>query len=635
MLTFGSLLVANRGEIATRIFRTARRLGLRTIAVFSDADADALHVRAADEAVRIGPAIAAQSYLHQGAILEAARSTGAEAIHPGYGFLSENPDFAEAVQKAGLIWVGPRAATIRSMGLKDEAKRLARAAGVAVVPGFFGTEQSADILRTEAAKIGFPVLIKALAGGGGRGIREVHEAATFDAALASAQREAASSFGDDRVLVEKLIARPRHIEVQILGDSHGQIVHLFERDCSLQRRRQKVLEEVPAPGMTPDIRRAMTEAALKVARQVNYENAGTVEFVVDGSGPLRANGFYFLEMNTRLQVEHPVTEMVTGLDLVEWQLRVAAGEKLPWKQDDIVLRGHAIEARLCAEDPAEGFRPSVGRIERMDLPTNIRVDRGFEARDNVPSDYDSMIAKLIAFSPEGRLAAIAQLSGALDELAISGIRTNAGFLRRCLAHADFQSGAVHTGLIQDHLEALTSRGQARQAAARALARFQQQRRSPDPFGARNGFRLNRAVEQKWRFEDELGLIEVDLGADERDVDADAKINGAMPRIESGLHTDVYWQGESFRFSPPGALTDLDHSLAGDLVKAPMPGKVAAVHVKIGAQVKKGDVLVVFEAMKMELALASPRDGEVEECNAVAGEQRPEGDILVRLKERPE
>lgn len=634
MLTFGSLLVANRGEIATRIFRTARRLGLRTIAVFSDADADALHVRAADEAIRIGPAIAAQSYLHQAAILEAARLTGAEAIHPGYGFLSENPDFAEQVQQAGLIWVGPRAATIRSMGLKDEAKRLARAAGVSVVPGFFGTEQAAPILREEAAKVGFPVLIKALAGGGGRGIREVHEESAFDAALASAQREAASSFGDDRVLIEKLIPRPRHIEVQILGDSHGQIVHLFERDCSLQRRRQKVLEEVPAPGMTPLIRAAMTEAALKVAHQVQYENAGTVEFVVDGSGPLRADGFYFLEMNTRLQVEHPVTEMVTGLDLVEWQLRVASGEKLPWKQDDIVCRGHAIEARLCAEDPAEGFRPSVGRIERMDFPNNIRVDRGFEARDNVPSDYDSMIAKLIAFSPEGRLAAIGQLSEALDELAVSGIRTNAGFLRRCLVHPDFQSGAVHTGLIQDHLEALTSRQQARQAAARAVARFEQKQPSPDPFGSRNGFRLNRAAQQKWRFEDKWGPIDVDLCADDSNGDADTS-EGAMPLIEAGLHTEIYWQGESFRFSPPGALTDLDHGLAGDVVKAPMPGKIAAVHVKTGAQVKKGDVLVVFEAMKMELALASPRDGEVEECNAVLGEQRPEGDILVRLKERPE
>ncbi|TPW07010.1 MAG: mccA [Alphaproteobacteria bacterium] len=416
---FTSLLVANRGEIACRIFRTARAMGMRTIAVYSDADAKAKHVREADEAVHIGASAASESYLRGDKVLAAAKAADATAIHPGYGFLSENPEFAEAVVAAGLIWVGPTPASIRAMGLKDEAKRIAIAAGVPVLSGYQGEDQSEKRLLDEAKAIGFPVLIKAVAGGGGRGIREVKAAKEFKDQLVSAQREAKAAFGDERVLIEKLVERPRHIEVQVFGDKHGGLVHLYERDCSLQRRRQKVIEEAPAPGMTDEVRAAMTEAALKVARAVDYENAGTVEFIVDGNGPLRPDGFWFLEMNTRLQVEHPVTEAVTGLDLVEWQLRVAAGEKLPKPQGDILLDGHAMEARICAEDPAEGFRPSVGRLVHCEWPRFARmergeadpddaywtfVDAGFEEGDTIPSSYDSLLAKLVAFSRTGGAA---------------------------------------------------------------------------------------------------------------------------------------------------------------------------------------------------------------------------------------
>ncbi|HEY2052188.1 MAG TPA: biotin carboxylase N-terminal domain-containing protein, partial [Caulobacteraceae bacterium] len=428
----GSVLIANRGEIARRVIRTARRLGVRTIAVFSDADAGALHVKEADAAVRIGPPPVRESYLRAEAILEAARGAGAEAIHPGYGFLSENADFAEAVEAAGLVWVGAPASAIRAMGLKDAAKRLMAHAGVPVTPGYLGDDQSPDVLAAEAARIGWPVLIKAVAGGGGKGMRSVTRPEDFAEALAGARREAASAFGDDRVLLEKLIATPRHIEVQVFADAHVGVVHLFERDCSLQRRHQKVIEEAPAPGMDAATRAFVTDAAIRAARSVGYRGAGTIEFIADGSEGLRPDRIWFMEMNTRLQVEHPVTEAVTGLDLVEWQLRVASGEPLPLAQDEITLTGHAMEARLYAEDPAHGFLPSTGRLDHLRLPASVRVDSGVGEGDRITPFYDPMIAKLIAHG-ETREAAAARLAQAARAVEVWPVRTNAAFLARCAA----------------------------------------------------------------------------------------------------------------------------------------------------------------------------------------------------------
>ncbi|MBU2400768.1 MAG: ATP-grasp domain-containing protein, partial [Alphaproteobacteria bacterium] len=426
---FKSVLVANRGEIACRVFRTAKRMGLRTIAVYSEADAQALHVREADEAVRIGPAAARESYLDGAKVLAAAKATGAEAIHPGYGFLSENADFAEAVAAAGLIWVGPDPASIRAMGLKDAAKELMIQAGVPVTPGYQGADQSEATLTAEAARIGYPVLIKAVAGGGGKGMKRVDDPADFAAGLASAKREGAAAFGDDRVLIERYITRPRHIEVQVFGDRHGDVVHLYERDCSLQRRHQKVIEEAPAPGMSEAVRAAVTDAAIKAAKAVNYVGAGTIEFIADASDGLKADGIWFMEMNTRLQVEHPVTESVTGVDLVEWQFRVAAGEPLPLKQDQIKLNGWAMEARLYAEDPATGFLPSIGRLEHFVMPEGIRVDTGVEQGGEVSQFYDPMIAKLIVHE-DTREAAAARLAEAAGEVEVWPVKTNAGFLKR-------------------------------------------------------------------------------------------------------------------------------------------------------------------------------------------------------------
>src|SRR4051794_39078113 len=433
-----SLLIANRGEIACRVIRTARRMGIRTVAVYSDADARALHVRQADEAVHIGPSPVRESYLCGDKIIEAAKATGAEAIHPGYGFLSENADFAQAVIDAGLIWVGPRPASIRAMGPKDAAKKLMTEAGVPVTPGYLGENQDPKRLKQEADAIGYPVLIKAVAGGGGKGMRRVDEASQFDDALDSAKREAASSFGDERVLIEKYILSPRHIEVQVFGDSHGNVVHLFERDCSLQRRHQKVIEEAPAPGMDPETREAVCGAAVRAAQAVNYEGAGTIEFIADASDGLTPDRIWFMEMNTRLQVEHPVTEEITGQDLVEWQLRVASGETLPKTQDELSIHGHAIEARLYAEDPAKGFLPSVGKLEHYDLGEDGRIETGVEEGDAISSFYDPMIAKLVAVGDD-RLEAILNLAASLYGLRIWPVKTNAAFLLACLQDLDFQA----------------------------------------------------------------------------------------------------------------------------------------------------------------------------------------------------
>jgi 3-methylcrotonyl-CoA carboxylase alpha subunit len=657
---FTSLLVANRGEIACRIFRTARAMGIRTIAVYSDADAKAKHVREADEAVHIGASAASESYLRGERVLAAAKATGAAAIHPGYGFLSENPEFAEAVVAAGLIWVGPTPAAIRAMGLKDEAKRIAIAAGVPVLAGYQGEDQSEKRLLDEAKAIGFPVLIKAVAGGGGRGIREVKAAKEFKDQLVSAQREAKAAFGDERVLIEKLVERPRHIEVQVFGDKHGGLVHLFERDCSLQRRRQKVIEEAPAPGMTDEVRAAMTDAALKVARAVKYENAGTVEFIVDGNGPLRPDGFWFLEMNTRLQVEHPVTEAITGLDLVEWQLRVAAGEGLPKAQGEIELNGHAIEARICAEDPGEGFRPSVGRLRCFEYNGKPRVDSGFDAGDTISPNYDSLLAKFIRHGEEdeglkARSEAISLLKWDMDGVRIAGLGTNAAFLARCLDLEDFKSGAVNTSLIAENIDTLSNSAVDRSLAAAILAILDCcEASSGSPWHESDGFRLN----QKPRMELRLDCGEVvRVLSIERGNPVVARIEGmsdaitvfpqngrlAYRRAVVGARTYpfavqrervsrvVFLAGSTFVFSRPGANADHDGGLGGDDVKAPLPGKIVAFSTKVGASVKKGDALVTLEAMKMEHALKAPRDGVVAEVGAAEGAQVKEGAVLVRLE----
>ncbi|MBU6372818.1 MAG: ATP-grasp domain-containing protein [Alphaproteobacteria bacterium] len=641
---FASVLVANRGEIACRIFRTAKRLGMRTIAVYSDADATALHVRSADVAVRLGPASASESYLRADAILEAARATGAAAIHPGYGFLSENAAFAQAVIDAGLIWIGPTPAAIRAMGLKDEAKRIAEEAGVPVLPGYRGADQSEKRLAKEAKAIGFPVLVKAVAGGGGRGIREVRAPEELADAVASAKREALAAFGDDRVLIEKLVERPRHIEVQVFGDAHGGLVHLFERDCSLQRRRQKVIEEAPAPGMTEEVRAAMTDAAVAVARAVGYRNAGTVEFIVDGTGPLRPDGFWFLEMNTRLQVEHPVTEEITGLDLVEWQFEVAAGRPLPLAQDEITMSGWAIEARVCAEDPSENFRPSVGRITRFEEDTFGRWDAGFEAGDVVPSAYDSLLGKHIVHA-ESRAAAAWHLAVALGRLHVDGVTTNAAFLQRCLMSARFAEGDHHVGWIAEEIDTLADRAAGRRRAAAVLgARLAALPRGADPWAATDGWRSAAPPRRVAILEEggvavetplapAVGLVLEWMDPDEAQATFDeTPFRAAF--VEQGAATKVLIAGETYVFGPPGFGLDGAGGEAGDDVKAPLPGRIAAVSATPGQSVQKGAPLAILEAMKMEHVLKAPRDGVIALVAAEVGAQVKEGAVLVRLEPAP-
>jgi acetyl/propionyl-CoA carboxylase alpha subunit len=625
---FRSVLVANRGEIAVRVFATARRMGLRTVAVYSEADAGALHVRAADQAVLIGPSPAAESYLASEKIIAAARATGAEAIHPGYGFLSENAAFAEAVMAAGLVWIGPPPAAIRAMGLKDAAKALMARAGVPVTPGYLGEDQADSRLAQEAGKIGFPVLIKAVAGGGGKGMRRVDRAEDFEGALAGARREARAAFGDDRVLLETYVQRPRHIEVQVFGDTQGNLVHLFERDCSLQRRHQKVIEEAPAPGMDAATRAAVTEAAVKAARAVSYAGAGTVEFVADASDGLRGDRIWFMEMNTRLQVEHPVTEAVTGLDLVEWQLRVAAGEPLPLGQDQIRLSGCAVEARLYAEDTAGGrFLPSVGRIDYLHLPAGVRIDAGVEAGGEASPFYDPMLAKLVVHAPDRR-AALARAAEACREVDVWPVRTNAGFLARCLAEPDFVAGAVDTGFIDRKLDALTERPAPSAAVLTAAARsLLPAAHEPAPHGAApwralTGFRLNAAPDRAVRlFHDGAPVVaEAAAGAPARPV-----FRSADDEIV------VFEDGDAYVFfdHPPFAADD--EALSDGQVRAPMPGKVTAVLVAAGDEVAKGQTLAVLEAMKMEYALAAPFAGTVAEVAVEAGDQTGEGRLVARIQ----
>ena len=628
-----SLLIANRGEIACRIMRTCRALGIRSIAVYSDADARAKHVREADEAVWIGASAATESYLDGDKIIAAAKEVGADAIHPGYGFLSENSVFARAVADAGLIWVGPKADTIEAMGLKDRAKAIAEEAGVPVLPGYRGDAQDAKTLTKEADRIGYPLLIKAVAGGGGRGIRLVNRASELAAELESAVREAEAAFGDGRVMLEKLVEQPRHIEVQVFGDSDGNAVHLFERDCSLQRRRQKVIEEAPAPGMPEDVRKAMCDASVKLAKAVGYEGAGTVEFIVDGAKPLALDTFWFLEMNTRLQVEHPVTEMVTGTDLVDWQLKIASGQKLPMKQKDITLNGHAIEARICAEDPADGFRPGAGLIEEFGMLADqdaewLRWEAGFESGDRVPAVYDSMIAKLVVYGAD-RDEANDRLVDTLAHLQLAGVPGNIGFLRRCAMADAFIEGTHHVNWIAEQGEALSQPPEAHQhASVMAVCDVLLGESGSSPWSVRDGWRMNSAPMTKT-------AVAVGDDADWFDPsELSVADDISMPLVTdlSDRRFAVTTGGDSVLVEVPDFEAEAEALAGGDAVKAPMPGKVIAINVKVGDTVEKGQTVAVMEAMKMEHSLVAPRDGVVESLGAELGAQVPEAEILVALEE---
>jgi 3-methylcrotonyl-CoA carboxylase alpha subunit len=603
-----SLLIANRGEIACRIIRTARRLGIRTVAVYSDADGGALHVRSADEAVHIGPSPACESYLAGERIIAAALKTGAEAIHPGYGFLSENAQFAEAVLEAGLVWVGPDPQSIRAMGLKDAAKTRMIAAGVPVTPGYLGEDQSPQRLQAEADAIGYPVLIKAVAGGGGKGMRQVETPDAFPSALESCRREAASSFGDDRVLIEKYILSPRHIEVQIFGDRSGQVVHLFERDCSLQRRHQKVIEEAPAPGMDEATRTAVCAAAVKAAQAVDYVGAGTVEFIADASEGLRPDRIWFMEMNTRLQVEHPVTEAVTGQDLVEWQLRVASGEALPCTQDQLTLNGWAMEARLYAEDPAKGFLPSIGTLQVFDLDGDVRIDTGVEQGASISPFYDPMIAKVIA-SGATREEARSKLALALAGSRIWPVRTNAGFLVRALQHAGFASGAVDTGMIAREADALMPPPS---PSATALARAAGELAGARPFA---GFRLNAQPRIGGPF-----LLDGVL----------VSINAPVLQGEGSPTVLLSEGGQTWQLRPWRVDGGAAGGAADGSILSPMPGRVITVDVSAGDRVAKGQKLLTLEAMKMEHGLVAPFDGVVAALGTTLGAQVSEGALLARI-----
>ena len=629
-----SLLIANRGEIACRIIRTARKLGIRTVAVYSDADAKALHVREADEAVHIGPSAAAESYLVGEKIIAAAKEIGAEAIHPGYGFLSENADFAQAVLDASLIWVGPKPESIRAMGLKDAAKTLMDEAGVLTTPGYLGDNQDVDFLAEQAEAIGYPVLIKAVAGGGGKGMRKVDAAADFSDALQSCRREAQASFGNDIVLLEKWIESPRHIEVQVFGDSHSNVVHLFERDCSLQRRHQKVIEEAPAPGMDEETREAVCAAAIRAAKAVDYEGAGTIEFIADASDGLRADRIWFMEMNTRLQVEHPVTEMITGQDLVEWQLRVASGQELPCKQDELSIDGWAMEARLYAENPANGFLPSTGKLEAFRIDDGFagrRFDSGFTEGDAVTPHYDPMLAKLIVHD-DTRDHAIESLQRMLEESFVWPLKNNMGFIFECLDCAPFKAADLDTGLIERLGDALTSGGvsDARVAiAAQKLGTTQDTSLSYEQramLHGVSGFRLNAPPSK---------VLHVYADAEGRAVSPPGDASHIDTGYSLGDFGDeavlVNERGVTVRVaaSPSGGFAGAGAASDGAIL-SPMPGKIIAVSVATGDTVSKGDKLVTLEAMKMEHSLTAPFDGTVTELNAETGGQVSEGTLLVQI-----
>ena len=650
---FSSVLIANRGEIAVRVIRTARALGLRTIAVYSEADRDALHVRLADEAHPIGLAPARDSYLDIARIMEVARRAEAAALHPGYGFLAERPELAEACAALGIVFVGPPAAAMRQMGAKDEAKALMAKAGVPVMPGYHGDKQDAAFLRQKAYETGYPVLIKAVAGGGGKGLKLVGKAIEFDDALASAQREAESAFGDGRVLIEKYVSRARHIEVQVFADNFGNVVHLFERDCSLQRRHQKVIEESPAPHMSGEVRKAMTDAAVTAARTVGYRGAGTVEFLVDARGGLKPDGFWFLEMNTRLQVEHPVTELVTGLDLVEWQFRVAVGERLPRPQEAIRLKGHAVEARLYAEDPEHDFLPSSGRLAALRFPEGegIRVDAGAEEGGEVTPFYDPLIAKIIAHDST-RARAFARLDDALARTVVAGPRNNVAFLRALVAAKEVLDGDVDTNLIERSMVKLGAMAQPPDYAAAARAVEALIKREQARLAARAKKRSNEK-RSPWDMSDAFALSgprEASLAVTVDGARARARVRyGSEPRasvegadavecllVEVGEGLIALRDGRQTVVAlVDGAADDAEHGDTGGLITAPMHGKVLTLEVAQGDAVKKGQRLLVLEAMKMEHALVAPLAGIVSEIAVQAGDQVAERAKLMVIEEKKE
>ncbi|MEN5005585.1 acetyl/propionyl/methylcrotonyl-CoA carboxylase subunit alpha [Stenotrophomonas indicatrix] len=654
---FSKVLIANRGEIACRVIATCRRLGIATVAVYSDADRNARHVRLADEAIHIGPAAARESYLRSDAILDAARRSGAQAIHPGYGFLSENADFADACVAAGIAFIGPPASAIRAMGDKSAAKALMAKAGVPLTPGYHGDQQAPEFLRAQADGIGYPVLIKASAGGGGKGMRKVERSEDFVDALASCQREAASAFGNDHVLVEKYVERPRHIEIQVFGGGQGEAVYLFERDCSVQRRHQKVLEEAPAPGMSADRRAAMGKAAVDAARAVGYVGAGTVEFIAGPDGD-----FYFMEMNTRLQVEHPVTEFITGTDLVEWQLRVAAGQPLPKRQDELAIHGHALEARLYAEDADRGFLPSTGTLRRLRLPTpstNVRVDTGVEEGDSITPYYDPMIAKLIVWDVD-RDAALRRMSQALADCQVVGLTTNAGFLRRLVQTDSFANAKLDTALIEREQAALAVTGDGEQAlwelaaiaaVASTPAAAADARDPHSPWQAQDGWRLGvpaaRSVSLQqgerahtlkvwttadgWRVQcGDAAPKQVVGHADGQTLSVqmdERRWRLQLQRDGDQLYLFASDGQHRFTLHDPVGESEQASADAGSLL-APMPGRIVATLVAAGTQVKRGTPLVVLEAMKMEHTLQAPVDGTVKGYRAKAGDQVGDGAVLV-------
>ncbi len=654
------LLIANRGEIACRVIRTAKAMGIETVAVYSDADKNALHVRSADEAVHIGGSQVSESYLVADRIIKAALDTGADAIHPGYGFLSENPEFVEAVENAGLTFVGPSANAIRAMGLKDAAKKLMEDAGVPVVPGYHGDMQDPGFLASKANEIGYPVLIKARAGGGGKGMRLVEAPEQFSAGLASCRSEAKSSFGDDRVLIEKYITSPRHIEIQVFGDKHGNVIHLFERDCSLQRRHQKVIEEAPAPGMTEEMRNAMGEAAVKAAQAIDYAGAGTIEFIVDSSQGLRPDGFWFMEMNTRLQVEHPVTEAITGVDLVEWQLKVADGERLPATQDELSISGHAFEARLYAEDVPKGFLPATGKLEWLEFSELARNDSGVVEGDTISPFYDPMIAKVITHA-ETRSEALTQMDEALADTQIAGTVTNAAFLRALCSHEGFASGEVDTGLIERDLEALTqtvspSLEIVALAAKHALglpvvpnskAEATDSYGYLDPFDSLSGFSIWTAPvwQQNIRLDDAHYQVFIrrhgniwqckvkQEGDEEFSVFTDIECRRSVPQVfQFDQRVAVFTPEATFEFDFDDPLLGDGTSSAGsNIISAPMPGLVKQVMEAPGNIVREGDPLIILEAMKMEHTLTAPRDGSIAEVNVAVGDQVEDGTILAAME----
>lgn len=664
-MMFSKVLIANRGEIACRVIRTCRRLGIRTVAVYSDADADAQHVRLADEAHRIGGARPQESYLLGEVILDVAKRSGADAIHPGYGFLSENADFADAVEAAGIVFIGPKAASMRKMGSKAGAKQLMQAAGVPVVPGYTGEDQSPDLLQREADAIGYPLMIKAAHGGGGKGMRIVRASAEFLPNLESCQREARNAFGRDRVLLERYVEKPRHIEIQIFGDGFGNVIHLNERECSAQRRYQKVLEESPSPFLTPALREAMGAAAVQAGHAIDYQNAGTVEFIVGQDGR-----FYFMEINTRLQVEHPVTEYVTGLDLVEWQLRVAAGEALPKAQHEIAQRGHAIEVRLYAEDPEAGFLPGSGKLTRLRLPApdaHTRIDGGVIEGDVVTIFYDPMIAKLIVWD-EDRPRALAHLRDALAQCAIDGPKSNIAFLERLIRHPDIVGATIDTGTLDRALDefmpAPPTAAQLRlartAAATAALLREEAQTRAQaaasadptSPWAVADGWRLGHGGQRRlvlddgtarhtlvahgsggdYRIEtlgiDDAGSVEV-RGARLEDDVLSARFDGAGHRLRldagpaSGASSrlDVHDGERRWRFArvPAYQPAGEQSGAAGDRALAPMPGRIVLIRTQVGDRVEQGQELLVMEAMKMELTLKAPCAGIVAEIRVAAGD----------------